>query len=75
MRILMVSHGYPPILSGATLVVQKVARAMEEILRDKGLARQMGAASLRIAQEHAEERTFDRYESLWLETVAEQSTP
>lgn len=28
MRILMVSHGYPPILSGVTLVVQKVARAM-----------------------------------------------
>ncbi len=28
MRILMVSHGYPPILSGVTLVVQKLARAM-----------------------------------------------
>ncbi|MEJ2732274.1 MAG: glycosyltransferase [Anaerolineae bacterium] len=28
MRIFMVSHGYPPILSGVTLVVQKIARAM-----------------------------------------------
>ncbi|MBN1661797.1 MAG: glycosyltransferase [Anaerolineae bacterium] len=28
MRILMVSHGYPPTLSGVTLVVQKVARNM-----------------------------------------------
>jgi glycosyltransferase involved in cell wall biosynthesis len=28
MRILMVSHGYPPTVSGVTLVVQKVARAM-----------------------------------------------
>jgi 1,2-diacylglycerol 3-alpha-glucosyltransferase len=27
-RILMASHGYPPILSGVTLVVQKLARAM-----------------------------------------------
>ena len=49
------------------------ARAMEKILRDRALARQMGAASLGIAQEHAEERTFDRYESLWLQAVEEQS--
>ncbi len=28
MRILMVSHGYPPVVSGVTLVVQKLARAM-----------------------------------------------
>lgn len=28
MRILMVSHGYPPIISGVTIVVQKLARAM-----------------------------------------------
>jgi len=28
MRILMVSHGYPPTVSGVTLVAQKVARAM-----------------------------------------------
>lgn len=28
MRILMASHGYPPTVSGVTLVVQKVARAM-----------------------------------------------
>ncbi len=28
MRILMASHGYPPTLSGVTLVVRKVARAM-----------------------------------------------
>jgi glycosyltransferase involved in cell wall biosynthesis len=28
MRILMTSHGYPPIVSGVTLVAQKVARAM-----------------------------------------------
>ena len=56
-------------------MVQKLARAMEEILRDRALARQMGAASLGIAQEHAEERTFDRYESLWLQTVGKQSSP
>jgi hypothetical protein len=24
MRVLMVSHGYPPIVSGVTLVVQKI---------------------------------------------------
>jgi 1,2-diacylglycerol 3-alpha-glucosyltransferase len=28
MRILMLSHGYPPSISGVTVVVQKVARAM-----------------------------------------------
>lgn len=28
MRVLMVSHGYPPTLSGVTLVVQKVARGL-----------------------------------------------
>jgi glycosyltransferase involved in cell wall biosynthesis len=28
MRILMLSHGYPPTISGVTLVVQKLARAM-----------------------------------------------
>lgn len=28
MRILMVSHGYPPTISGVSLVVQKVARSM-----------------------------------------------
>jgi 1,2-diacylglycerol 3-alpha-glucosyltransferase len=28
MRILMLSHGYPPTISGVTLVVQKVARSM-----------------------------------------------
>ena len=28
MRILMSSHGYPPTISGVTLVVQKIARAM-----------------------------------------------
>ncbi len=28
MNILMISHGYPPTVSGVTLVVQKVARAM-----------------------------------------------
>jgi 1,2-diacylglycerol 3-alpha-glucosyltransferase len=30
MRIMMFSHGYPPTLSGVTLVVQKIARAMVE---------------------------------------------
>ena len=28
MRILVISHGYPPTLSGVTLVAQKLARAM-----------------------------------------------
>lgn len=28
MRILMASHGYPPVISGVTLVTQKLARAM-----------------------------------------------
>jgi hypothetical protein len=35
----MASHGYPPILTGVTLVVQKLARAMEKIPRDGALAR------------------------------------
>jgi glycosyltransferase involved in cell wall biosynthesis len=30
MRIMLFSHGYPPTLSGVTLVVQKIARAMVE---------------------------------------------
>lgn len=30
MRILMFSHGYPPTISGVTLVVQKISRAMVE---------------------------------------------
>jgi 1,2-diacylglycerol 3-alpha-glucosyltransferase len=30
MRILMLSHGYPPTISGVTLVVQKIAKAMSE---------------------------------------------
>jgi len=30
MRILMISHGYPPIVSGVTLVVQKLARTMAQ---------------------------------------------
>jgi glycosyltransferase involved in cell wall biosynthesis len=30
MRIMLLSHGYPPTLSGVTLVVQKIARAMAE---------------------------------------------
>ena len=30
MRIMMFSHGYPPTISGVTLVVQKIARAMVE---------------------------------------------
>ena len=28
MRILVASHGYPPVVSGVTIVAQKVARAM-----------------------------------------------
>ena len=28
MRILMLSHGYPPVISGVTLIVQKLAKAM-----------------------------------------------
>ena len=51
------------------------AQAMGRILHDDALARLMGAASLGFAREHAEERTFDRYESLWLQTVGEQSNP
>jgi hypothetical protein len=30
MCILMVGHGYPPIVSGVTLVVQKIALAMAQ---------------------------------------------
>ncbi|NJD59373.1 MAG: hypothetical protein C3F13_13530 [Anaerolineales bacterium] len=30
MRLMLLSHGYPPTLSGVTLVVQKIARAMAE---------------------------------------------
>jgi glycosyltransferase involved in cell wall biosynthesis len=34
MRILMFSHGYPPTLSGVTLVVQKISRAMVQLGHD-----------------------------------------
>ncbi len=45
MRILMSSHGYPPTISGVTLVVQKIARAM---------VRRGHAVTLVTASEHGE---------------------
>ena len=50
------------------------AQAMDQILHDKAMARWMGVASLGIAQEHVEERTFDRYEALWLQAAGEHSS-
>lgn len=51
------------------------AQAMDKILRDKAMAQRMGVASLGIAREHAEERTFDRYEALWLQAAGEGRNP
>ncbi|MCL7451842.1 MAG: glycosyltransferase [Anaerolineae bacterium] len=51
------------------------ALAMEELLRDQALAARMGTASRAIAQEHAEDRTFDQYEELWLQTAREHDNP
>ncbi len=45
MRVLTVSHGYPPIISGVTLVVQKLARAM---------VRKGHAVAVVTASEHTE---------------------
>jgi 1,2-diacylglycerol 3-alpha-glucosyltransferase len=46
-----------------------LAEAVSQILGDPELASEMGQASLPIAQEHAETRTFDHYEDLYHETV------
>jgi len=51
MRIMMVSHGYPPILSGVTLVVQKIARAMVQ----RGHAVTVVTASERSESYHDED--------------------
>jgi glycosyltransferase involved in cell wall biosynthesis len=52
MRILMFSHGYPPTLSGVTLVVQKIARAMVE----RGHAVMIVTASERHLPYHTEDQ-------------------
>lgn len=46
-----------------------LARAVSKILADPELAAAMGRASLPVAQEHSETRTFDRYENLYRETL------
>lgn len=48
---------------------EALAEAVSQILSDPELAAKMGQASLPIAQEHAESRTFDRYERLYHTTV------
>ena len=48
---------------------EAVAAAAAKILGDPELAASMGQASLPIAREHAESRTFDRYENLYRETI------
>jgi 1,2-diacylglycerol 3-alpha-glucosyltransferase len=55
--------------------LEAFALAMAKILRSKAMAAQMGKASFDIAQEHAEERTFDRYEELYLKTIHEHRAP
>jgi glycosyltransferase involved in cell wall biosynthesis len=46
-----------------------LAEAVSRILGDPELAAEMGQASLPIAQEHAETRTFDCYEALYHDTA------
>lgn len=48
---------------------EALAEAVSRILGDPELASRMGEASLPIAQDHAESRTFDRYEDLYHQTV------
>lgn len=48
---------------------ETLAEAASKILGDPELATRMGRASLPIAQEHAESRTFDRYENLYHQTL------
>lgn len=57
MRILMMSHGYPPVLSGVTLVVQKLARAM---------VRRGHAVTVITASERGGERYYDEDEGVQL---------
>lgn len=52
MRIMLFSHGYPPTLSGVTLVVQKIARAMVE----RGHEVTVVAASEKSLPYHSEDR-------------------
>ncbi|MGD2207660.1 MAG: glycosyltransferase, partial [Anaerolineae bacterium] len=44
---------------------EALGKAMWTILSDPDLAARMGKASLSIAQPHAEEHTFDKYEKLY----------
>jgi 1,2-diacylglycerol 3-alpha-glucosyltransferase len=48
---------------------EAMAEAMARILRDPELAERMGRAGLAIAQHHAQEHTFDRYEALYQQLV------
>ncbi len=52
MRIMMFSHGYPPTISGVTLVVQKIARAMVE----RGHAVMVVTASEKNLPYHSEDQ-------------------
>ncbi len=52
MRIMMFSHGYPPTISGVTLVVQKIARAMV----DRGHAVMVVTASEKNIPYHSEDQ-------------------
>lgn len=52
MRIMLFSHGYPPTISGVTLVVQKIARAMVE----RGHAVTVVTASEKIIPYQSEDR-------------------
>jgi 1,2-diacylglycerol 3-alpha-glucosyltransferase len=63
MRVLTVSHGYPPIVSGVSLVVQKIARAM---------VRKGHAITVVTASEHTESYHDDDY---GVEVVRVHSVP
>lgn len=51
---------------------EAMAQAMARILRDPELAERMGRAGLTIAQNHAQEHTFDRYEALYKQLIYSQ---
>jgi hypothetical protein len=50
-----------------------MGRAICKILDDPERARQFGETSLKISQEHSEEATFDSYEMLYKQLLAEEA--
>lgn len=49
--------------------VQTTAKAILEIIRDPQKAKAMGVASLAVGRDHAEERSFERYEEFYRDVI------